>query len=71
MVYPALKQETTIHILGPFPWAAFREQRKLPSLPLPPFAEPSSSVAVRFHLSLKQWFRVQPLAFPEHKDWPG
>ena len=53
---------------GAIPVCALAEQRKLPSLPLPPFAEPSSSVAVRFHLSLKQWFRVQPLAFREHED---
>ena len=30
--------------------------------------EPSSSGAVRFHLSLKQWLHVQPPPFREHKD---
>ena len=40
---------------------ALGEQRKLPSLPIHHFAEPSSGGAVRFHPSLKQWLHIQPL----------
>jgi hypothetical protein len=34
-------------------------------------AEPSSSGAVRFYVSLKQWLPVQPPPYREHKDCPG
>src|SRR6478752_887388 len=44
---------------------ALGEQRKLPSPPILYFAEPSSTGAVRFHISLKQWIHhpaVRPSA---------
>jgi hypothetical protein len=37
----------------------------------PKLTEPSSSGAVRFHLSLKQWLHVQPPPFREHKRLTG